>query len=160
MPTNSAGILVYRRRPSRLEVFLVHPGGPFWAKKDAGAWSIPKGEFAGAENALDAARREFTEETGQTISGEFLALTPAKQKSRKIVHAFAVDGDIDADNIVSNEFELEWPPRSGVMQRFPEIDRGAWFAIADAKKRVHAGLMPILEELERLLDRREQQLRP
>jgi predicted NUDIX family NTP pyrophosphohydrolase len=153
MPTRSAGILVYRRRPTGLEVFLVHPGGPFWAKKDHGAWSIPKGEFADAENSLDAARREFTEETGQTIDGEFLTLTPSKQPSRKIVHAFAVEGDVDADNIVSNEFELEWPPRSGVMQRFPEIDRGTWFAIAEAKKRVHAGLVPILEELERLIGR-------
>src|SRR5260370_2387639 len=159
MPKQSAGVLLYRFRQAAPEVLLVHPGGPVWAKKDAGAWSIPKGEFGGAENALDAARREFTEETAQTISGEFLTLTPAKQKSRKIVHAFAVEGDVDADNIVSNEFELEWPPQSGVMKRFPEIDRGAWFAIADAKKRVHAGLMPILEELERLLDRREQQLR-
>jgi predicted NUDIX family NTP pyrophosphohydrolase len=153
MPTRSAGILVYRRRPTGLEVFLVHPGGPFWAKKDQGAWSIPKGEFGDAENPLDAARREFTEETGQTISGEFLTLTPSRQPSRKIVHAFAVEGNVDADNIVSNEFELEWPPRSGVMQRFPEIDRGAWFAIAEAKKRMHAGLVPILEELERLIGR-------
>jgi predicted NUDIX family NTP pyrophosphohydrolase len=153
MPTRSAGILVYRRRPTGLEVFLVHPGGPFWAKKDQGAWSIPKGEFGDAENALDAGRREFTEETGQTIDGEFLTLTPSRQPSRKIVHAFAVEGNVDADNIVSNEFELEWPPRSGVMQRFPEIDRGAWFAIAEAKKRVHAGLVPILEELERLIGR-------
>src|SRR5437899_6049640 len=134
---------MYRRGTQGLELLLVHPGGPFWAKKDLGAWSIPKGEFGDAENALDAARREFTEETGQTISGEFLTLTPAKQKSRKIVHAFAVEGEIDADNIISNEFELEWPPRSGVMRRFPEIDRGAWFAMADAKKRVHAGLVPI-----------------
>jgi predicted NUDIX family NTP pyrophosphohydrolase len=153
MPTRSTGILVYRRRPTGLEVFLVHPGGPFWAKKDQGAWSIPKGEFGDAENALDAGRREFTEETGQTIDGEFLTLTPSRQPSRKIVHAFAVEGNVDADNIVSNEFELEWPPRSGVMQRFPEIDRGAWFAIAEAKKRVHAGLVPILEELERLIGR-------
>jgi predicted NUDIX family NTP pyrophosphohydrolase len=156
MPTNSAGILVYRRRPSGLEVFLVHPGGPFWAKKDQGAWSIPKGEFGDAENALDAARREFTEETGQTIDGEFLPLTPSKQPSRKIVYGFAVEGDVDADKIVSNEFELEWPPRSGVMQRFPEVDRGAWFAIAEAKKRVHAGLVPVLEELERLVGHPEE----
>jgi len=151
MPTNSAGILVYRRRPAGLEVFLVHPGGPFWAKKDLGAWSIPKGEFGDAESALDAARREFTEETGQMIDGEFLTLTPSKQPSRKIVHGFAVEGDVDADNIVSNEFDMEWPPRSGVRQRFPEIDRGAWFAIGEAKKRVHAGLVPVLDELERLI---------
>jgi len=156
MPTKSAGILVYRRRPTGLEVFLVHPGGPFWAKKDQGAWSIPKGEFGDAENPLDAARREFTEETGQTIDGEFMTLTPSKQPSRKIVHGFAVEGDVEADNIVSNEFELEWPPRSGVTQRFPEIDRGAWFAIAEAKKRVHAGLVPVLDELERVLGGTEQ----
>ena len=147
MPTNSAGILVYRRQPAGLEFFLVHPGGPFWAKKDAGAWSIPKGEFGDEENAFDAALREFTEETGQTIRGEFLPLTPAKQPSRKIVHAWAVDGDVDADNIVSNEFEIEWPPRSGTMQRFPEIDRGAWFGVEEAKKRMHKGLVPILDEL-------------
>lgn len=151
MPTRSAGILVYRRQPSRLEVFLVHPGGPFWAKKDYGAWSIPKGELEDAENALDAARREFAEETGQTVSGDFMPLTPAKQPSRKIVHAFAIEGDVAADNIVSNTFELEWPPRSGVRQRFPEVDRGSWFNIEEAKKRVHAGLVPILDELERML---------
>jgi predicted NUDIX family NTP pyrophosphohydrolase len=151
MPASSAGILVYRRRPAGLEVFLVHPGGPFWAKKDEGAWSIPKGEFGDAEQPLAAARREFTEETGQTIDGAFLTLTPAKQPSRKIVHAFAIEGDVDADAIVSNEFELEWPPRSGAKQRFPEIDRGTWFAIAEARKRVHAGLAPILDELERVI---------
>src|SRR5260221_5009342 len=133
---NSAGILVYRRRDAGLEVFLVHPGGPFWAKKDLGAWSIPKGEFTAEEGALDAAQREFTEETGQTIHGDFRPLTPAKQPSRKIVHAFAVEGEVDADRLVSNQFQLEWPPRSGRRQRFPEIDRGAWFTLAEARKRL------------------------
>jgi predicted NUDIX family NTP pyrophosphohydrolase len=147
----SAGILVYRRREAGLEVFLVHPGGPFWAKKDLGAWSIPKGEFGDEEDPLDAALREFSEETGQTIGGDFLTLTPAKQKSRKIVHAFAVEGEVDAERIVSNEFEMEWPPRSGKLQRFPEIDRGAWFPLAEAKQRIHAGLILLLDELARSL---------
>jgi predicted NUDIX family NTP pyrophosphohydrolase len=155
MTARSAGIIVYRRREAGLDVFLVHPGGPFWAKKDFGAWSIPKGEFSDAENPLDAALREFAEETGQTIGGDFQPLSPAKQPSRKIVHAFAVEGEVDADNIVSNEFELEWPPRSGRMQRFPEVDRGAWFSLAEARRRVHAGLVPVLDELARVLDTRK-----
>jgi predicted NUDIX family NTP pyrophosphohydrolase len=147
----SAGILVYRRGDAGLEVFLVHPGGPFWAKKDLAAWSIPKGEFGDDENPLAAALREFAEETGQTIEGDFRALTPVKQPSRKIVHAFAVEGEVDADKIASNEFELEWPPRSGRTQRYPEIDRAAWFPLAEARRRVHAGLVPVLDELARVL---------
>ncbi len=147
----SAGILVHRRGDAGLEVFLVHPGGPFWAKKDLAAWSIPKGEFGDDENPLAAALREFAEETGQTIEGDFRALTPVKQPSRKIVHAFAVAGEVDADKIASNEFELEWPPRSGTMQRFPEVDRAAWFPLAEARRRVHAGLVPVLDELARVL---------
>jgi predicted NUDIX family NTP pyrophosphohydrolase len=147
----SAGILVYRRRAGGLEVFLVHPGGPFWARKDLGVWSIPKGELADGEEPLDAALREFAEETGQTIRGDFLTLTPAKQPSRKIVHAFAVDGEVDAERIASNEFEMEWPPRSGRTQRFPEVDRGAWFTLAEARRRVHAGQVPVLDELARML---------
>jgi predicted NUDIX family NTP pyrophosphohydrolase len=154
VPVRSAGILVYRRRAARLEVFLVHPGGPFWVKKDEQAWSIPKGEFGEEEDPLAAAIREFTEETGQAIAGDFLPLTPARQPSRKIVHAFAVEGDVDADALISNEFELEWPPRSGKLQGFPEIDRGAWFAIDEARKRAHAGLVPVLDELVRVLERR------
>jgi predicted NUDIX family NTP pyrophosphohydrolase len=151
MAARSAGILVYRRSDAGLEIFLVHPGGPFWARKDLGAWSIAKGEFGEEEKPLAAALREFTEETGQTISGDFVALTPVKQPSRKIVHAFAVEGNIDAQRIVSNEFEMEWPPRSGRTQRFPEIDRGAWFPLAEARRRVHRGLVPILDELAGML---------
>jgi predicted NUDIX family NTP pyrophosphohydrolase len=147
----SAGILVYRRRGAGLEVFLVHPGGPFWAKKDLAAWSIPKGEFGDDEDPLAAALREFAEETGQTIAGDFLPLAPVKQPSRKIVHAFAVETDIDPAKIASNEFELEWPPRSGRMQRFPEVDRAAWFPLEEAKRRIHAGLVPLLDELVRAL---------
>jgi predicted NUDIX family NTP pyrophosphohydrolase len=147
----SAGILVYRRQGADLEVFLVHSGGPFWAKKDLAAWSIPKGEFGDDEDPLAAALREFSEETGQTIDGEFLPLTPVKQKSRKLVHAFAVAGEVDPDRIVSNEFELEWPPRSGRVQRFPEVDRAAWFPLDEARRRIHRGLVPLLDELARKL---------
>jgi len=151
MAKKSAGLLVYKRIGGRLMFFLVHPGGPFWAKKDHGAWSIPKGEFADDEEGLTAARREFHEEVGQAIDGDFLELTPRLQPSRKIVHAWAVEGEVDATQIKSNEFEIEWPPRSGRMQRFPEVDRGAWFDLAEAKARIQAGQIPILEELCRRL---------
>ncbi|HEX4572059.1 MAG TPA: NUDIX domain-containing protein, partial [Dongiaceae bacterium] len=113
MARQSAGLLVYRRAKNGLQVFLVHPGGPFWAKKDRGAWSIPKGEFDESEEGLAAARREFREEVGQDIAGVFIALTPRRQPSRKTIHAWAVEGEVDAEALVSNEFELEWPPRSG-----------------------------------------------
>jgi predicted NUDIX family NTP pyrophosphohydrolase len=151
MATRSAGILVYRRGEAGLEIFLVHPGGPFWAKKDLGAWSIPKGEFGEDEEPLAAALREFAEETGQTIAGDFVTLTPVRQKSRKVVHAFAIEGDVDAEALVSNEFEMEWPPRSGKIQRFPEVDRATWFSLAEAKQRIHAGQLPLLDELARAL---------
>jgi predicted NUDIX family NTP pyrophosphohydrolase len=151
MATRSAGILVYRRGEAGLEIFLVHPGGPFWAKKDLGAWSIPKGEFGEDEEPLAAALREFAEETGQTIAGDFVTLTPVRQKSRKVVHAFAIEGDVDAEALVSNEFEMEWPPRSGKIQRFPEVDRATWFPLAEAKQRINAGQLPLLDELARAL---------
>jgi predicted NUDIX family NTP pyrophosphohydrolase len=154
MARQSAGILVYRRSKDGLEVFLVHPGGPFWAKKDQGAWSIPKGEFAEDEEGLAAARREFCEEIGHEIAGEFIALTPRRQPSRKTVHAWAVEGEVDATRLKSNEFELEWPPRSGRIQRFPEVDAGAWFSLDEAKARIQAGQLPILEELAQLLEGR------
>jgi len=115
----SAGLLMYRRRDGRMEVFLVHPGGPFWAKKDAAAWSIPKGEFAADEDPLAAAQREFAEETGLTPSGPFTALTPIKQTGGKIVQAWAVEGDCDPAAVRSNTFTMEWPPRSGRRQEFP-----------------------------------------
>ena len=150
----SAGILVYRRLEAGLEVFLVHPGGPFWAKKDHGAWSIPKGEFAEDEEGLAAACREFREEVGQEVGGTFIALTPRRQPSRKVVHAWAVQADVDPAKLRSNEFELEWPPRSGRMQRFPEVDAGAWFSLEEAKTRIQAGQVPILEELAQLLEGR------
>jgi predicted NUDIX family NTP pyrophosphohydrolase len=130
-----------------MEVFLVHPGGPFWAKKDQGAWSIPKGEFEAGEDALATARREFEEETGQAIEGKFIALTPCRQRSGKIVHAWAVEADLDADAIRSNTFEIEWPPRSGRKQAFPEVDRAAWFDLDEARARMLPGQVPMLDEL-------------
>ena len=142
----SAGVLLYRRVGEALEVLLVHPGGPFWARKDEGAWSIPKGEFDAPEPAADAARREFAEETGVTLNGEFVALSPVRQPSGKIVHAFAVAGDLDPASIASNTFELEWPPRSGRTQSFPEIDRAAWFALDEARGKIIKGQRPILDD--------------
>jgi predicted NUDIX family NTP pyrophosphohydrolase len=147
MAKQTAGILVYRRRNDAIEVFLAHPGGPFWAKKDLAAWSIPKGEFVAPEAPLDAAKREFAEEIGRPIDGDFITLTPRKSPGGKTIHAFAVEGDLDAARIESNLFEMEWPPRSGKMQSFPEVDRAAWFDVNEARERLHKGQVPILEEL-------------
>jgi predicted NUDIX family NTP pyrophosphohydrolase len=143
----SAGILLYRPSRGRLEVFLVHPGGPFWAKKDLGAWSLPKGEFEPGEDPLDAAKREFTEETGFPIDGEFRALTPLRQPSGKTIYAWAVEGDCDPAEVRSNTFEMEWPPRSGKRSAFPEADRADWFSLDEARKRIIAGQAPFLDEL-------------
>lgn len=147
----SAGILLYRVRQQNLEVFLVHPGGPFWAKKDDGAWSIPKGEFEDGADALETAKREYHEETGSQITGELRALTPLKQPSGKLVHAWVVQGDIDPLTIKSNTFSMEWPPHSGKQQEFPEIDRGAWFEIQAAHKKLLPGQRPFLDQLQALL---------
>ena len=147
----SAGLLLYRRRRGVLEVFLVHPGGPFWAGKEAGAWSIPKGEFSPGEEPLAAARREFGEETGFTAAGEFLPLNPLKQPSGKIIQAWAVAGDCDPGAIRSNTFTLEWPPRSGRRQEFPEVDRAAWFTLAGAREKISQGQAGFLEELRQIL---------
>ena len=147
MARTSAGILLYRWRAARLEVFLVHPGGPFWARKDAGAWTIPKGEFAPGDDALAAARREFTEETGLALAGEAVALQPIRQAGGKVVHAFALEGDADPAAIASNHFTLEWPPRSGRRQEFPEIDRAGWFGIAEARQKLLASQHGLLEQL-------------
>ena len=143
----SAGILMYRRRTSAIEVLLVHPGGPYWAKKDAGAWSIPKGEFAADETPADAARREFIEEIGRDPGAELVALGTVVQSRAKTVHAFAVEGDVDPETVTSNTFELEWPPHSGTMQSFPEIDRAAWFTLDEARVRLLAAQRPILDAL-------------
>ncbi len=150
MPKTSAGILLYRRRAGSLEVFLVHPGGPFWAKKDDGAWSIPKGEAAPGEALLEVARREFREETGFAVEGAFKALTPVRQAGGKTVHAWAVEGDCDPAAIASNRFSLEWPPHSGRKQEFPEIDRAQWFDLAAARRKLNRGQLPLLDALERL----------
>ena len=142
----SAAILLYRRRDG-LEVFLVHPGGPFWAKKDLGAWSLPKGELDEGEDPLAAAKREFTEETGFPIDGELHPLTPLRQPSGKTIVAWAVEGDCDPAALRSNTFSMEWPPKSGKRQEFTEVDRGAWFTIDEARKHIVKGQEPFLDEL-------------
>lgn len=142
----TAGLLLYRRRGG-LEVFLIHPGGPFWAKKDLGAWSLPKGEIDEGEEPLDAAKREFAEETGFAIDGEFHPLEPINQSGGKLVFAWAVEGDCDPAQLCSNLFSMEWPPRSGKTQEFPEADRGAWFDIAEARKRILPAQVPFLDQL-------------
>lgn len=142
---------MYRRRHGVLEVFLVHPGGPFWQKKDVGSWSIPKGEYATEEDSLEVAKREFREETGFKASGEFLPLTSRKQPSGKIITAWAFEGDCDASTIKSNTFSMEWPPRSGKRQEFPEVDRARWFSIPDAKEKIIKGQSGFVDELVRIL---------
>jgi predicted NUDIX family NTP pyrophosphohydrolase len=147
VPKRSAGILMYRRKRSRLEVLLVHPGGPFWAKKDDGAWSIPKGEYAESESALTAAIREFEEETGLRPHGDVLPLGELIQPSRKIVMAWALEGDFDPAKLKSNLFELEWPPKSGRKTSFPEIDRAEWFSLAQARQKILPGQSEFLARL-------------
>ena len=147
MPKQSAGILLYRIRAEALEVFLVHPGGPYWRGKDAGAWSIPKGEIEGGADPLATAQREFREETGQGVSGEFVPLAPLRQRSGKLVLAWAVRGDIDAKAIASNTFAMEWPPRSGQRCEFPEVDRGGWFTLEAAWESISSGQRGFLEQL-------------
>lgn len=150
--TQSAGILLYRKRATGPEVLLVHPGGPFWARRDDGAWSIPKGEFDASEAPEAAARREFTEETGIALTKVLTPLPPVAQSRAKSVHAFAAEGDIDPARVRSNRFEMEWPPRSGRTQSFPEVDRAAWFTLADAQVKIVAGQRPLLDALRDWLD--------
>jgi predicted NUDIX family NTP pyrophosphohydrolase len=147
MPKTSAGILLYRRKDDELRVFLVHPGGPFFAKKDEGAWSVPKGELDEGEDALAAGRREFEEETGCAPEGTFIQLSPITQKGGKIVLAWAVEGDCDADAIRSNTFALEWPPKSGKVRDFPEVDRAEWFTVDEAKKKINPAQAALVDEL-------------
>jgi predicted NUDIX family NTP pyrophosphohydrolase len=146
---NSAGILLYRRLEAVLQVFLVHPGGPFWARRDEGAWSIPKGEYLEHEDALSAAQREFAEETGHRLDGPFRALQPIRQRSGKRVAAWAAQGELDPAALRSNEFEMEWPPHSGVVRSFPEVDRGAWFTLDQARAKILPAQRPLLDEFER-----------
>lgn len=151
MPKKSAGILMYRLRKKVLEVLLVHPGGPFWTKKDIGSWSIPKGEYTDTEDPFTVAKREFEEETGFQVDGDFTQLTPLKQPSGKIVSAWTIEGDCDASKIKSNTFLMEWPPRSGRKQEFPEVDRAEWFTINMAKKKLLKWQVGFIEELCKLL---------
>lgn len=153
-PEVSAGLLVYRRRKDKPEVLLAHPGGPFWAAKDLGAWTIPKGLAAEDDDLLATAQREFSEETGFTAEGPFTPLTPVKQSSGKVVHAWACAGDFDPAAATSNTFELEWPPKSGRRQRFPEVDRVAWFGFATALKKILAYQRPLLLELRQACERK------
>ncbi len=143
----SAGVLLFKRINEAVEFLLVHPGGPYLKNKDAGAWTIPKGEFNDNEDALSAAKREFMEETGQVILGNFIELTPVKQKSGKVVFAWALESDIVAENIISNTFEMEWPPRSGKMQSFPEVDKAHWFFTDKAKQKINPSQPALIDEL-------------
>ncbi len=154
----SAGILLYRLLKNKPEFFLVHPGGPFWTNKDAGAWTIPKGEYDINEEPLAAAIREFSEETGHIISGNFISLTPIIQKAGKQVDAWALEGDIDTTNIRSNSFNIEWPPKSGNWKSYPEIDRAEWFDIKTAKEKINPAQVAFLEELIMKLDGPGEQL--
>ncbi len=142
--------MLYRRRLGLLEIFLVHPGGPYWARKDDGAWSIPKGEYEPEEDALQAAQREFLEETGVAVNGPFRPLTPVRQPSGKIISAWAAEGELDPAQLRSNTFSLEWPPKSGVIQSFPEVDRGAWYSLADARTKLSPGQRALIEALAEL----------
>ena len=151
MAASSAGILLYRGAGASLEVLLVHPGGPFWRNKDDGAWSIPKGEIEAGENPQDVARREFFEELGSAPAGPLCPLGEIRQRGGKRVHGFAVAGDLDIGTVQSNTFEMEWPPRSGRRQTFPEIDRAGWFWLPEARVKILQGQRPLLDRLEKLV---------
>jgi predicted NUDIX family NTP pyrophosphohydrolase len=148
MPASSAGILMYRRRGKAIEVLLVHLGGPFWRNKDAGAWSIPKGEIELGEDPADVAQREFREELGSSAGQPLRSLGEIRQRGGKIVIAFAVEGNLDAEAISSNTFEMEWPPKSGRRQRFPEVDRSEWFDLKRARVKILASQQPLLDRLD------------
>ena len=147
----SAGLLLFRRREGGLEVFLAHPGGPFWRGRDEGSWTIPKGVLDPGEDPLAAARREFEEETGTRLDGPFLPLGSVRQKAGKVVHAWACEGDLDVTAVVSNVARTEWPPRSGRWITYPEVDRCAWFTPAEARARINAAQAELIERLEAAL---------
>jgi predicted NUDIX family NTP pyrophosphohydrolase len=147
MKQRSAGILLFRNIAAELEVLLVHPGGPYWAKKDAGAWSIPKGEYLEGKDPLDAAKREFSEETGVSVEGNFIDLGEVKQAGGKVVRAWALERDLDPSLIRSNTFEMEWPPKSGVIREFPEVDSGSWFSLGVAQNKLLNGQLEFLTRL-------------
>lgn len=155
MAKTSAGLLMYRRKGPELEIFLVHPGGPFWAKKDLGSWSIPKGEYADEEDPLEVAKREFLEETGFEAQGEFRELTRIRQPGGKWVRAWAFEGDCDAGAVTSNTFVMQWPPKSGKMAEFPEVDRAGWFSVDLSRQKILKGQLALIDELCALLGHRE-----
>jgi predicted NUDIX family NTP pyrophosphohydrolase len=150
MPKKSAGILMYRRTRDGIEVLLVHPGGPFWSNRDLGAWSIPKGEYAESEDPEASARREFAEELGVEPQGDLLLLGELRQKSGKLVTAFALEGNFDIATLRSNTFDIEWPPRSGHIRSFPEVDRADWFALPVAREKIIASQSPFLDGIENI----------
>ena len=145
--------MAFRKNAKGIEIFLMHPGGPFWKNKDVGAWSIPKGEIDETESEIDAAKREFEEETGIKIKGELIALQPIRQKNGKLVTAWALDQDIDAAGITCNLFEMEWPPKSGKYQQFPEMDRAEWFSVTTAKEKIIPAQAALIDQLEEILKR-------
>ncbi|MDJ0651344.1 MAG: NUDIX domain-containing protein [Xenococcaceae cyanobacterium MO_188.B19] len=147
MSVHSAGILVYRYKNSDLQVLLVHPGGPFWSRKDLGSWSIPKGIFDESENPLDAAKREFMEETGFAVEGEFIELGELRQPSKKIIHAWSIEDNFDISQLKSNTFKLEWPRKSGNILEYPEVDKGEWFSLDIAQKKIFKGQREFLARL-------------
>jgi predicted NUDIX family NTP pyrophosphohydrolase len=155
MVKTSAGILVYKNIQESIVILLVHPGGPFWAKKDLNSWSVPKGEFNESEDPFEAAKREFSEETGFLPEGEFIRLETVKQPGGKIIHTWAVNGDFDVSGLKSNLFTMEWPPKSGRSKEFPEIDRAEWFAVETAKLKIVKGQIPIIENLEFILENKK-----
>lgn len=152
MSKKSAGLLLFRDVAGTVEVLLVHPGGPFWAKKDLAAWTIPKGQFDDDEQPLDAARREFEEEMGSAPVGEFVSLGTIRQPGGKVVHTFAAESDFDVATVKSNLFSMEWPPKSGRRSNFPEVDRAGWFSIEDARRKISKGQEPFLDRLLALLN--------
>jgi predicted NUDIX family NTP pyrophosphohydrolase len=147
----SAGLLMYRLKDGHLQVFLAHPGGPLFRSKDDGAWTIPKGEVMPGEDLLDTARREFQEETGLTPVAPFLKLTPIRQKGGKLVHAWAFQGDCDPQTVVSNRFTMEWPPKSGRMTEFPEVDRAEFFSVDEACRKINPAQIAFIEECKRIV---------
>lgn len=147
MAKTSAGILMYRWRDGFPEIFLVHPGGPYWARKDEHAWSIPKGEIVEGEDPETAARREFGEETGHSVDGSLTALAEIRSSSQKRIHVFMTEGELDPSTVSSNDFEMEWPPRSGQMQSFPEVDKAAWYSLDVARNKLHKGQVQIVDLL-------------
>ncbi|MBV9215666.1 MAG: NUDIX domain-containing protein [Acidobacteria bacterium] len=150
----SAGILLYRFRDGEPEVLIVHPGGPFWKNKDLGAWSIPKGEYRMGQDRLKAAKREFKEELGKGVNGDFIALEPVRQSAGKIVHAFALEHDLDATKIKSNTFPMEWPPGSGVYEDIPEVDRAEWVSLTTARRKLIQAQAAFIDQLEEILRKR------